>query len=87
MLGCDKIINNSNTVKKRVRMEQWQREFRLVKWNPGGCAEDGFGVALPNCDISQISDDRIACYSEKYKFKYIELYLDRLTEACLVRDR
>ena len=52
MLGCDKIINNLNTVKKRVRMEQWQREFRLVKRNPGGYAEDGFGVALLNCDLS-----------------------------------
>jgi hypothetical protein len=32
-------------------MEEWQREFWLVRRNAGDYAEDGFGVALLNQSI------------------------------------
>ena len=40
---------DGNTVKKRVRIPEWQRESRRVGRDAGGYAEDGFGVALVNC--------------------------------------
>jgi len=49
-------LENRNTEKKRVRIKEWQREFRLVKRNTGEYAEDGFGVALLNCIFREDMD-------------------------------
>ena len=47
------LFKKANAKKKRVHIEDWQRESRKLKGDTGGYVEDGFGAVLLSPRVRQ----------------------------------